>query len=186
MRRFEVSSDLGEIPWQASCVTLPRQTLCYVFRDQVDGSRHVLLGRKLRGFGTGMIMGLGGHVEPGESDAQAALREVLEESGVAIEPSSISHRAAITYLFPTKPSLDAQVAVFFGANWSGTVTESDEIRPQWFPADAPPLHEMWDDEKYWLPQVLAGEHLTAVFTFDDTGMRVIDANVEVVAPVDLA
>jgi 8-oxo-dGTP diphosphatase len=133
-----------------------------------------------------MIMGLGGHVEPGESDTQAAIREVLEESGLAIEPSSISHRAAITYLFPAKPSLNAQVAVFFGANWSGAVTESDEIRPRWFSADAPPLHEMWDDEQYWLPRVLAGEHLAAVFTFNDAGTRVIDADVKVVAPVDLA
>ena len=167
-------------------MTLPRQALCYVFRDQVDGSRQVLLGRKLRGFGTGMIMGLGGHVEPGESDAQAALREVREESGLAIDPSSISHRAAITYLFPAKPSLNAQVAVFFGAYWSGTVTESDEIRPQWFSADAPPLQEMWDDEQYWLPHVLAGEHVVAVFTFNDAGARVIDADVQVVAPVDPA
>jgi 8-oxo-dGTP diphosphatase len=167
-------------------VTLPRQTLCYVFRDQANGSRQVLLGRKLRGFGKGMIMAPGGHVEPGESDAQTAIREVYEESGLTIDPSSISHRAAITYLFPTKPSLDAQVAVFFGTNWTGTVTESDEMRPQWFSTDAPPLHEMWDDEQYWLPQVLAGEYVTAAFTFNDTGTKVIDADIKTVAPTDLA
>ena len=29
-------------------------------------------------------MGLGGHVEPGETDAQAACREVQEEAGVVV------------------------------------------------------------------------------------------------------
>lgn len=154
-----------------------RQTLCYVFRDV--GVRQVLLGRKLRGFGAGMIMGLGGHVEPGESDAQAALREVREESGVEIDPSSLSRRATLTYSFPAKPSLNARVGVFFGARWRGVVRDSDEIRPAWFPVDQLPLTEMWDDEQYWLPRVLGGEQLTADFTFDDTGTRVVDVDLRV-------
>lgn len=162
-------------------MTLTRQTLCYVFRDH-DGTRHVLLGRKLRGFGEGMIMGLGGHVEPGESDARGAVREVFEESGLTVELSDLYQRATVTYLFPAQPSLNAQVAVFFGERWSGTVEDSDEIQPRWFPVDALPLERMWDDERYWLPRVLAGERLRAVFTFDGSGTRVIAADVKVVAP----
>jgi hypothetical protein len=61
-----------------------------------------------------VFRGLGGRVEPGESDAQAAIREVLEESGGGDRTRRHSLRAAITYLFPAKPSLDARVAVFFG------------------------------------------------------------------------
>jgi 8-oxo-dGTP diphosphatase len=160
-----------------SAVALTHQTLCYLFHQPTDGTRQVLLGRKLRGFGEGMIMGLGGHVEPGESYAEAALREVREESGLSIDPASLSRRARITYRFPSKPSLDAEVAVFFGERWSGTVAASDEIRPAWYPVDRVPIDEMWDDERYWLPRVLAGERLTAAFTFDDTGSRVIGSQV---------
>jgi 8-oxo-dGTP diphosphatase len=156
-------------------MALVQQTLCYVFRHEAGGARQVLLGRKLCGFGAGKIMGLGGHVEPGESDAAAAVREVGEESGVQIEPASVSRRATLTYWFPAKPSWNARVAVFFGDRWRGPVVESDEMRPAWFAVDRLPLDEMWDDERYWLPRVLGGERLTAEFTFDDAGSRVIRA-----------
>jgi len=46
---------------------LTRQTLMYLFRGEVP-AREVLLGHKLRGFGEGKVMGVGGHVEAGESD----------------------------------------------------------------------------------------------------------------------
>lgn len=158
-------------------MALIRQTLCYVFRDGPDGSRQVLLGHKLRGFGTGKIMGLGGHVEPGETDAEAAVREMCEESGVVIDLADVSQRASITYLFPTQPNLNAHVGVFFGERWTGTVTPCAEIRPEWFPVDAPPLDQMWDDDRYWLDRVLAGERLTAVFTFDAAIELVVDAEI---------
>jgi 8-oxo-dGTP diphosphatase len=163
-------------------MALAHQTLCYVFRHSAGMNREVLLGRKLRGFGEGMIMGLGGHVEPGESDAEAAIREVREESGLAVDPAGLSRRATLTYCFPSKPSLDAEVAVFIGDRWSGTVAASDEIRPAWYPVDALPLGEMWDDEHYWLPRVLAGERLTATFTFDEAGTRVIQSQLHPSTP----
>jgi len=71
------------------------------------------------------------------------------------------------------------VAVFFGERWSGVPTTSDEMDPQWFPVAALPLPEMWDDEGYWLPKVLAGDLLTAAFRYDRSGTRVEQADVRV-------
>jgi len=88
-------------------MALSRQTLCYVFRPGDRGQQQVLLGRKRRGFGTGKIMGLGGHADPGESEAACALREVQEESGIAIVPESLTWRAALTFIFPARPELNA-------------------------------------------------------------------------------
>ena len=42
----------------------------------------ILLGMKKRGFGTGKWNGFGGKVEAGESNEQAALRELKEESSI--------------------------------------------------------------------------------------------------------
>jgi len=42
----------------------------------------VMMGMKKRGFGAGKWNGFGGKVEPGESNEQAAVRELHEESGV--------------------------------------------------------------------------------------------------------
>jgi 8-oxo-dGTP diphosphatase len=41
------------------------------------------------------------------------------------------------------------------------------MKPQWFPIKDVPYNKMWDDDQYWLPRVLAGEHLQAEFIFDE-------------------
>jgi 8-oxo-dGTP diphosphatase len=148
-------------------VAVSRQTLCYVFRPGTGGQRQVLLGRKKRGFGAGMIMGLGGKALPGETEAACALREVREEAGIVIDPDSLSWQAELTFIFPSRSDMGAVVTVFFGQRWSGDVRESEEMAPEWFDADSPPLNQMWDDEAYWLPRVLAGETLTGTVTYDD-------------------
>jgi 8-oxo-dGTP diphosphatase len=125
----------------------------------------VLLGHKKTGLGTGKVVGLGGHVEPGESAAEAAVREVKEESGLCVPQAALTEAAHVTFLFPAQPSWDMDVVVFTGAGWSGQPEESDEIRPQWFPVAALPFGRMWDDAPRWLPRVLAGEHIRATFSY---------------------
>jgi 8-oxo-dGTP diphosphatase len=130
-----------------------------------DGRPQVLLGHKKTGLGTGKIVGLGGHVEPGESAAEAAAREAKEESGVHVPLSALNEAAFITFLFPVRPAWDMTVAVFTADEYSGDPTETAEIRPEWFPRAALPLDRMWDDARSWLPRVLAGERLRATFTY---------------------
>jgi 8-oxo-dGTP diphosphatase len=148
------------VPLVATC-------LCLLTRTTGDGSREVLLGYKKTGLGTGKVVGLGGHVEPGESAAEAAAREVKEESGLCVTPGSLTQAAYVTFLFPAHPSWDMDVAIFTTANWVGEPAESDEIRPHWFPVAALPYDRMWQDAPHWLPRVLAGERLAATFTYAD-------------------
>ncbi len=144
-----------------------RQTLCYVFRPGEDGRRQVLLGRKKRGFGAGMIMGPGGKTKPGETATACAIREVAEETGIMVDPGALAWRAELTFVFPARPELDAVVSVFFGLEWSGEPRESDEMVPVWFDVGSLPLDQMWDDDAYWLPRVLAGEALSGTVTYDE-------------------
>ena len=146
------------MPLTATC-------LCLLTRTDGDGTREVLLGRKKTGFGTGKIVALGGHVEPGESAAEAAAREVKEESGICVTPGTLTAAASLTFLFPAHPSWDMGVEIFTAADWVGEAAESDEIRPEWFPVAALPYDRMWDDAPRWLPRVLAGERLRATFTY---------------------
>lgn len=139
--------------------------LCLLTRTGGDGVPEVLLGRKKTGFGTGKIVAIGGHVEPGESAAEAAVREVKEESGIRVAPGSLVEAARLTFIFPAHPSWDMDVDIFTTADWTGEPTESEEIRPQWFPVAVLPFGQMWDDAPRWLPRVLAGERLRATFTY---------------------
>ncbi len=139
--------------------------LCLLTGPAADGRRRVLLGHKKTGLGTGKIVGLGGHVEQGETAARAAAREVGEEAGLLVEPAALREVAVVTFLFPARPGWDQVASVFCAFDWTGEPAESDEITPQWFGVDELPLSRMWDDARYWLPQVLAGQRLTARFTF---------------------
>ena len=155
-----------------------RQTLCYVFRTAEGGRQQVLLGRKKRGFGAGMIMGLGGKARPGEPEAACAVREVREEAGIAVEPDSLAWRAELSFVFPARPELDALVTVFFAQRCGGEPRESQEMAPEWFSVAGLPLDQMWDDEAYWLPRVLAGETLTGTITYDEACKLVTRADLK--------
>ncbi|MCW2896396.1 MAG: hydrolase [Actinomycetia bacterium] len=158
-------------------VSLTSTCLCLLIRTGGDGAAEVLLGYKKTGLGTGKIVGLGGHVEPGESPAEAAAREVKEESGIRVAPGSLVAAAHVTFIFPAHPSWDMDAEIFTTADWAGQPAETEEIRPQWFPVAALPFDQMWDDAPHWLPRVLAGERLRATFSYADDNETVIAATI---------
>jgi 8-oxo-dGTP diphosphatase len=139
--------------------------LCLLTRTSGGGERQVLLGHKKTGLGTGKIVGLGGHVEPSETPAEAAAREVEEEAGLHVAPAALLEAAHVTFLFPVCHRWDMVASIFTSAGWTGEAAETAEIRPEWFPVADLPLMRMWDDAKYWLPRVLAGERVRATFTY---------------------
>ncbi|MER5214529.1 8-oxo-dGTP diphosphatase [Streptomyces sp. NPDC002838] len=136
----------------------------------------MLLGVKKTGFGAGKIVGLGGHVEPGESPAQAVVREVAEESSIRVDPSQLRELGLVTFRFPARSKWDSMVSVFGADQFSGQAVESDEIAPEWFSFNELPLTKMWDDARLWLPRVLAGERVTAEITFAEDCETVAEAH----------
>lgn len=126
----------------------------------------VLLGFKKIGFGQGKYTGFGGKLEPGEEVAEAALRELVEETGVRVpDPETLSFRAILEFSFPRKRKLEQRVFVFCTYLWEGIPTESNEMIPQWYSIEEIPYHQMWDDARYWLPRVLSGEKFQAQFQY---------------------
>jgi 8-oxo-dGTP diphosphatase len=163
-------------------MTLTPMCLCLLTRRAADGRREILLGRKKRGFGTGKIVGLGGHIEPDETAIEAAARETAEESGIIVAIADLRELANLTFRFPAKPQWDMQVAVFVAEQFTGEAQETDEIAPHWYPIDDLPGHAMWDDNRYWLPQVLAGQRIRAEFWFAADGETVAES--KVVCPLE--
>jgi len=143
---------------------LTRTCLCLIRRTTPAGPE-VLLGLKKTGFGQGRWVNLGGHIEPGEKAAAAAVREVEEESGLVVSADVLQHVASIEFRFPWRPSWDQTAEVYLTATFAGEAAESDEIAPRWYPEGELPFDRMWDDARYWMPRVLAGEHLAVRITF---------------------
>jgi 8-oxo-dGTP diphosphatase len=126
----------------------------------VDGER-LLLIRKLRGHGAGKINGPGGKPEAGESPLACVLRETEEEVGV--RPRSIRLAAVLRFL-DTRDA-DWLGYVYLAEGCAGTPRATAEAVPVWYPLDRLPFDEMWDDDRFWLPRVLAGERITGDFLF---------------------
>jgi 8-oxo-dGTP diphosphatase len=79
-----------------------RTCLCLI-RRHTEGRAEVLLGLKKTGFGAGKWVGIGGHIEDGEKPEMAAVREVMEETSLAVPADALQHMARIEFLFPAPP-----------------------------------------------------------------------------------
>jgi 8-oxo-dGTP diphosphatase len=150
-------------------------TLCFLLRAGAPGQ--ILLGLKKVGFGQGKYGGVGGKVEAGEAPSHAATREVREETGIVVAESDLRPAACLTFRFPHRPEWTQVVHVYTSTSWSGCASESREIVPAWFTVDAIPLERMWDDCRYWLPRVLAGERVEATFVFSPDNDTVEESDV---------
>ena len=132
----------------------------------------MLLIRKKRGLGAGKINGPGGKLEAGETAHDAAVREVQEEIGLT--PLNLENRGTLHFQFADGYSLHC--VVFVARDFEGEMIETDEAAPFWVPIAEVPLHEMWEDDRYWLPQVLEGQYFQGWFVFD--GDKMLSKRVE--------
>ena len=99
--------------------------LCFLLRDTPEALRSCW-GQKDRVW-PGKMVGLGGHVEAGETDAEAACREVHEEAGItgpARRPDATP--ALCSSSFP-QARMEHVHALFTARRWTGEPCESDEI-----------------------------------------------------------
>jgi mutator protein MutT len=127
----------------------------------------ILLAMKKRGFGEGLWNGVGGKLDVGETIEQALIRETNEEIGVI--PQSFHKVAVLDFRYPegSERTKDNQQAhVFLCEKWSGKPIETEEMKPVWHSLDSIPYDIMWPDDKLWLPEVLKGNKVSALFGFD--------------------
>lgn len=126
----------------------------------------ILLIEKKRGHGAGKINGPGGKIDAGETPLQCAIRETEEELLISVEaPVKV---AELWFQMSDYPSILCHV--FLAGKYSGEPSETEEAVPLWVNLDEIPYDRMWQDDKFWLPQVLQGETLLGKFLFEGENM----------------
>jgi len=142
-------------------------TLCFLVKGEKD-KKDILLAMKKRGFGMGKWNGVGGKIDLEKGDKNikdTAIRETEEEIGVKIK--NLEKVALLRFAFPYKEEWNQDVHVFLVRKWEGEPSESEEMAPKWFRVSEIPFDQVWDDDKYWLPEILAGKKLKADFIFKE-------------------
>jgi 8-oxo-dGTP diphosphatase len=132
-------------------------TLVFVLRQHA-GSVQVLLIHKRTGHGIGRVNGPGGKLDPGESLAACAIREVEEEVGLQVCEAVC--RAELRFV-----ELDGQQWLgyaFTTHQFTGELIETPEALPFWCDVKDVPFGEMWSDDQTWLPGVLQ-QHIDQYF-----------------------
>ena len=136
-------------------------------RPGADHHEVLLLQRRGTGYMDGYWATLAGHVDPGESVHEAAVREAAEEAGVAIDPADLVPLTAMHRFERGGPAVEQRIDMFFTTTrWRGVpaVREADKAAAMgWFPLDELP-EPVVPHERVVLDTLAAGSPLPAVLS----------------------
>ena len=154
--------------------------------QRLDGSRYVLVPRTLvfgfrdgkvllqkvppkRGAWAGLWNGIGGHIEPGESAAQAAAREFHEETNLSLTELRLAGGVIVD--LGASPGIG--ISVFSGRVGDGTPVAGAEGELRWFvPAETRP-EDLVEDLPTLLPRAMAclngAPPFSAIYRYDSSG-----------------
>ncbi len=153
-------------------------TLVFLIKKSQGRITDICLAMKKRGFGINKWNGVGGKVNLNtESIEEAAQRETKEEIGVLIK--ELNKVAEIHFYYLNNPDWNQVGHIYFVENWTREPEESEEMSPKWFSVNELPFKDMWPDDIFWLPEVIKGNLLKAVFTFGDNNI-VLDKEIKFV------
>ena len=159
-------NQLTDIDWGSWKAKDPA-TLVFVMRDN-----EILLINKKTGLGKGKVNGPGGKVDPGETPEVCAARECHEELEITV--SNLEYCGQHRFQFVDGYSI--HVWVYRTRDFKGVPVETPEARPLWVRQDEIPYDQMWEDDKFWLPMVIAGERFQTRWIFD--GDRMLDYDIQ--------
>lgn len=125
-------------------------TLCYIEKE----GKYLMLHRvkKYHDINAGKWIGVGGHVENGETPEECLLREVKEETGLTLTAYRL--RGLVTFLSDVcEPEL---MCVFTADAFDGELIECDEGELAWVEKSDVLGLPTWEGDRVFLERLLSG------------------------------
>lgn len=126
-------------------------TLCYIEKE----GKYLMLHRvkKHHDINAGKWIGVGGHVENGETPEECLLREVKEETGLTLTAYRL--RGLVTFLSDVcEPEL---MCVFTADDFDGELIECDEGELAWVEKSDVLALPTWEGDRVFLERLLSGD-----------------------------
>lgn len=144
-------------------------TLCYLIKD----NKYLMLHRtkKEHDINAGKYIGVGGHVEEGESPLDCIKREVKEETGLTLNTAKT--RGYITFVMGDETE---HAILFTSDDFSGEITEScSEGELTWVDIDKVMDLNLWEGDKTFLKILMTQDQeekceffsIKLVYDYDD-------------------
>lgn len=125
-------------------IILKKTVLCYIVKE----NRVLMLYRnkKINDLNAGKWIGVGGHIENGETPNDAIVREVYEETGYNL----LSYKQRGVVDFFNNNSYGERMYVYIADSYSGDIRTCDEGDLEWFLISDLDKLSMWEGDKIFL------------------------------------
>ena len=150
---------------------MKQTTLCYIERD----GQYLMLHRtkKANDENHDKWLGIGGHIEPGETPTGCILRECREETGLDLLDAR--YRGIVRFRSDIYP--DEDMHLFTATRFEGEMTDCDEGELAWIDKDRLMALTLWEGDRIFL-RLLDSRADFFDLTLDYRGERLIGAKLD--------
>ncbi|MBQ7641524.1 MAG: 8-oxo-dGTP diphosphatase [Acholeplasmatales bacterium] len=123
---------------------------CYLIKD----NSYLMLHRNKRqnDMHEGKYIGIGGHIEKGETKDEACIREIKEETGLDVH--SMKYCGQILFV---NDDYEEMMYIYKSNDFSGNLIECDEGTLHWVSIDKVLDLNLWEGDKLFHPKLKSGE-----------------------------
>lgn len=146
-------------------------TVCYIEKD--DEVLMLYRNKKKNDINKGKWLGVGGHIEEGESPYECVVREIKEETG--LEVKKVSARGFITFIYDGNVDY---IHVFSTTEFSGKLIECDEGDLKWIKREDILNLNIWESDRYLLSKIVNKEYDYFMITSKFKNMKLIEQKIE--------